>query len=224
MFCFVLFCFVCWKAVEGVCLCNRSAGQQATTGGEVDTAPTPALQVSNSPESSDSSQIILLQTAEVTVASQSHMEKARLILDSGSQRSYISTELSERLGLRPIRQERLLVRTFGSDEEMVQDAGVVQVPILALDGSTIYLTAYQIPIICRPLQSQPVMGLKEQNEHLCGLFLADSSDGSTELRVERGYIGRVRSNVTLDDGQSSTRKRRTRTGGVQHACWLGSLW
>ena len=174
----------CCGGRHNVCLCNRSTGQHATTGGEDSTVPTPALQVSNSLEYAEKSQVILLQTAEVTVASQCHTQKARLILDSGSQRSYISTELSQRLGLRPMRQERLLVRTFGSSEEMVQDTGVVQVPISALDGSTIYITAYQIPMICRPLQCQPATVSKERYVHLRDLFLAETSDGSTELAVD----------------------------------------
>ena len=40
--------------------------------------------------------------------------EARLLLDSGSQQSYIMTDLSAQLGLRAVDKEEMLVQTFSS--------------------------------------------------------------------------------------------------------------
>ncbi|CAB4039842.1 Transposable element Tcb2, partial [Paramuricea clavata] len=60
---------------------------------------------------------VLLQTA-VTYAqgeNGSNPIPVRLLLDSGSQRSYITNSLKKRLGLVPIRTETLNLNTFGDD-------------------------------------------------------------------------------------------------------------
>ena len=63
---------------------------------------------------------ILLQTvfSRVSSSPSRSFSNARLLLDSGSQRSYISEDLRQKLGLKTIRQERILVKPFGRSERL----------------------------------------------------------------------------------------------------------
>ena len=67
-----------------------------------------------------SNQAILLQTAQTTVCNPNEPQLAkhvRLILDGGSQRSYITEELKKALHLRPTGEQSMRIMTFGSVEE-----------------------------------------------------------------------------------------------------------
>ena len=58
---------------------------------------------------------ILLQTAHSRAyTSDNKLVPVRILLDSGSQRSYITKSLKTRLKLVPLRQERLALNTFGN--------------------------------------------------------------------------------------------------------------
>ena len=61
---------------------------------------------------------VLLQTALATatnISGKLHSETL-LLFGSGSQRTYISTELREKLKLPAVRQERILIKTFGQSD------------------------------------------------------------------------------------------------------------
>ena len=62
---------------------------------------------------------MLLQTARVKVRAPGKLVpviETRILLDSGSQRSYISRQLSEALGLKEEQREMLLVKAFAAEE------------------------------------------------------------------------------------------------------------
>ena len=66
---------------------------------------------------------ILLQTARAIVynPNQPHLTtEVRLILDSGSQRSYVTDKLKHTLALEPIYAENMLIKTFGATDERRQ--------------------------------------------------------------------------------------------------------
>ena len=50
----------------------------------------------------------------------------RILFDSGSQRSYISERAKEKLGLFPRRKEKLLIKTFGQENEDLRECGIVE--------------------------------------------------------------------------------------------------
>ena len=76
---------------------------------------------------SNNSNNILLQTATAVVSNTNNSEKltTNLILDSGSQRSYISSESRHKLNLPKIRTERLLIKTFGNTNFKYQNVDIV---------------------------------------------------------------------------------------------------
>ena len=83
---------------------------------------------------------VLLQTARVTVYNPNHPELScdvRLIFDSGSQRSYLTHDVKQRLALEPIGSETLNIRTFGNNNEQRQQCDTVLVGMVAKEGTTL---------------------------------------------------------------------------------------
>ena len=58
--------------------------------------------------------MILLQTARAMAINETEQVLIRILLDSGSQLSYITKDLQERLRLKPIRKKKLHLNTFGN--------------------------------------------------------------------------------------------------------------
>ena len=84
----------------------------------------------NAPKNNRSRKI-LLQTATTLAFNQDgrHSIPVRVLLDSGSQRSYITDNLKERLNLKPIRKETLSLNTFGDERIRTRRCDEVQVEL-----------------------------------------------------------------------------------------------
>ena len=130
---------------------------------------------------------ILLQTAKlrlVNLTSGNSGTLARAILDSGSQRTYVTSQLRQRLKLPTVATETIQIRTFGNSEGYNESCDVVNLGVRVKSGETLEIAALVVPLICSPLTSQPITTSGECHEHLLGLELADSADGDDLLRVE----------------------------------------
>ena len=110
--------------------------------------------------------------------------KVRLILDSGSQHSYISSRVKEALHLIPEEECQLAIAAFGSKRSGAQTCGIVRVGMTTHHGPDIELTLLTVPYICEPLSVQPISLCRESFEHLMTLELADNADGSTPMEVD----------------------------------------
>ena len=55
----------------------------------------------------------------------SELAPVRVLIDSGSQRSYITSELQRRLGLKPIKTELLNLNTFGDSSFSKKECDLV---------------------------------------------------------------------------------------------------
>ena len=100
---------------------------------------------------SDTEEGILLQTATAPVCNPKRPEKivsARILFDSGSQKTYISKRLKDALGLSPLKSDRLIIKTFGTAGEMVKTCEEVQVSVQGNRDLNLYLTAHCVPITC----------------------------------------------------------------------------
>ena len=93
----------------------------------------------------------------------------RVLLDTGSQRSYATTSLKRRLGLAAIKTLKLNLNTFGDDNYTKQRCEMVQ---LCLKGKTRNRTikALCLPKICSPLTTTLNV---TQYHHLQGLEFSD---------------------------------------------------
>ena len=98
------------------------------------------------------------------------------VFDSASQRTFISTELKEKLNLPTLGTEKLLIKTFGSEESERKSCDVVKLCLKPIHNDvSIHLTAYAVTVACSPILNQPIRFAIENYEHLQGLKLAENN-------------------------------------------------
>jgi len=133
---------------------------------------------------------ILLQTAISSVSrslsSDTPCLNTRILFGSGSQRSYITQSLREKLGLQTVRKERLIFRTFGHSENVVKSLDVVKfwVKYDGRDDKALCLEVLCVPFICSPLTNQTIYVACETFPVLKELKLADFDHDSSRLKLE----------------------------------------
>ena len=124
---------------------------------------------------------ILLQTAKAELENTFSSEKvwSRLMFDSGSQRSYVSSKVRNSL-----RTEKIIIKTFGNDDSKLQTLEVVQFKVKnRFNDSYVFVETLSVPKICSPLRNQNVLLAREKFGHLSKLDLADFCDGSEDMGV-----------------------------------------
>ena len=134
-----------------------------------------------------SDRAVLLQTAQAQVfnlEAPQHCKQVRIVLDCGSQHSYISDRVAGDLSLRQQGEQSMTIMTFGSKEEQSQICTLTKIGLVLHDGQKRPLKLYCVPFICQPLTCQPISFCRENFEHLSGLELADPSDDSSRLDVD----------------------------------------
>ena len=117
----------------------------------------------------------LLQTALAKLSVNGQEVAVRVLLDSGSQRSYIQKNIAESIGLQGPSELLLTVATLGGDTSETKRFQRVRFTLSAILGhplGTVEMEALTIPKICNPLG--PVKLDLKDNPHLQGLTFADS--------------------------------------------------
>ena len=123
---------------------------------------------------------VLLQTATAYAynSANSNRTKIRMLFDSGSQRSYITNELKEKLDLKPTKQETLHLNTFGEEGFKRQKCDMFSLQLQGEDGELdIELSALAFPVICSPVSTRINI---QEFPHLDGLQFADNLDGGDQ--------------------------------------------
>lgn len=127
---------------------------------------------------------ILLQTARAVASNEDGSKKVgvRILLDSGSQRSYLTDSLKCKLSLPIAKKEKLYLNTFGSSQFKTQQCEIARVWLTkpSKEGAII-IDALSFPTICTPLPT-----VMEINKYPClaDLELADDfSDSSGEIDI-----------------------------------------
>ena len=126
----------------------------------------------------DSNTSALLQTGigEMSSVNQHHTGLTlRILFDSGSQPSYMTEHARNKLNLSAVKTEKLLIKTFGQENEQLKECDVVEFCVqgLGVDSSTVQMTAHVVPLICSPLKDQSVQLAQQSYERLIELELAD---------------------------------------------------
>ena len=135
----------------------------------------------------NTNQAVLLQTAQASVFNPDDPHRSKrvcVVLDSGSQRSYITEQLKTELALKSTGEQSMSIMTFGSREESPRVCEVVNVRMELRGGQMKQLTLFVVPLICEPLTCQPVVFCRDNFPHLSGLTLADPLDGQEQLEVD----------------------------------------
>ncbi|XP_052771144.1 uncharacterized protein LOC128210829 [Mya arenaria] len=136
---------------------------------------------------------VLMQTALVEACGEdcSKNEKVRLILDSGSHRTYITRSLADRLGLKERKEEEIRLVTFGSEKSKVIKTHSTTLKVKLKSGMLMTMSANIVQNISGAIQRNPVN--KTQLENLAeltrNLNLADTIPTETETNSLELLIG-----------------------------------
>ena len=90
-------------------------------------------------------------------------QNVRLIVDSGSKKSYDTADLKRALNLPVFAKEKLMIQAFGDLSPKVRECEVVQIGIKDIDGVELLISAYVVPVICMPISNQVVSGTLEKH-------------------------------------------------------------
>ena len=129
---------------------------------------------------------VVMQTALVEAVSldESRHEPVRILLDTGSHRTYITEDLVKKLRLRTEGKNKMTVFTFGSSKPKDITSEVVTLMLKSKDGNTFTIKANIVPKISGNIQRTPIP-LKNQFEVQRKYRLADS----LPRQVESSSIG-----------------------------------
>ena len=130
---------------------------------------------------------VLLQTATANVSNprSGKTVQARLVFDSGSQRSYITNSLRSSLELPSLRYENLVIKTFRAGSGQPKRCDVVQLCVSKAGGGlNLHVDAYDVPSICAPLSQQKIELAQASYEDLSFLELANSSTGGDGMPID----------------------------------------
>eukprot|EP00731_Ephydatia_muelleri_P024186 Em0016g457a len=100
-------------------------------------------------------------------------DQLRIVLDNGSQRSYLTQHARDVLCLQTKDKQRLAIAAFGSKRAEPQLCDLVCASVQTKEGQKIMVDLFVVPHICEPLCKQPLEECLEHYPHLAGLELAD---------------------------------------------------
>ena len=131
---------------------------------------------------------VLSQTAKVKLANPDYPANsitARLIFDTGSQRSYLRQNVQQMLNLETVGKVKMLINTFGQPADQLKTCDLVNITVGSMhDEFKLNIETLVVPEICAPLQKQELTFAKGQYSHLQGIDLADDVDDSSEVEIE----------------------------------------
>ncbi|XP_060551133.1 uncharacterized protein LOC132712731 [Ruditapes philippinarum] len=123
------------------------------------------------------SEMILMQTVKTKVYNPQNgkEEEIRILLDSGSQRSYVSDSLAKRLDMKSEVSENINVMTFGSDKSKNIKTKRSSMQINTKSGEKVDVSVQIVPVISGAIHRKPVRHLSENaSEILNTIEMADT--------------------------------------------------
>ncbi len=77
--------------------------------------------------------------------------------------------------------ETIQIQTFGNTKSCIKTCDIVHLGILTKNGGRLEIAALVVPVVCSPLNSQPINNSRKCHNHLLGLELADSAEFNDKL-------------------------------------------
>ena len=124
---------------------------------------------------------VLFQTAKTLAygSDKSKHVEVRVLLDLGGQRSFISENVKNKLGLKSLKSEIVNLNTFGDNKYHKRKCDLVKVNLETIESGQLEIFALSTPTICSPIRSHVNVC---EYPHLRGLQLADNFDNDdTEI-------------------------------------------
>ena len=126
---------------------------------------------------------ILMTTARSDAQNPQTMEKcsARILFDTGSQRTYITNEMKARLKFRTIKSERINLNTFGNKSNKICEVDLVQLKFVpSYTKKEAFVEAMCVPLICPDLLNQRTVEVARKFRVFGELCLADCCNNDKE--------------------------------------------
>ena len=140
-----------------------------------------------------SGEMVLMQTAKTEIKSpnRSKCEQVRILLDSGSQRTYVTEKLADRLQLTRESEEEIKLVTFGSDKPRIVKTVQTKLSIRLNNDQYLDISANIVPVISGFVQRKALRFYDSQNiDHLVkSLDMADTIPTETESSEIELLIG-----------------------------------
>ena len=128
------------------------------------------------------SESVLLETARVTVENNNLKYRARVLFDNGSQSSYITPSLREKLKLKSINSRDVTMKIF-NNQVVNEKLDIVRVCLKSADNQKFFINCF-VTDICQPLSGQDISYAKENFKHLKDLKLADTNIHNENLPID----------------------------------------
>ena len=128
----------------------------------------------------------LLQTAHSKVFNNelSLISTAHIMFDSSSQKSHITADLKKKLHLKTIRNEKVIMKAFGSTERKVPIVSNSQnLKIKCRNKEFVNIEAFCVPAICSPLLGQKPFEISKIHTEFRKLYLADFKPNIEEKNI-----------------------------------------
>ena len=140
-----------------------------------------------------SGEMLLMQTAKTEIKGQRNTkgEIVRILLDSGSQRTYVTEALADKLQLKREKEEEIKLVTFGCDRPKTVKTAQTKLSIKLNNGQYLDVTANIVPVISGTVQRKAMTLCSSKNmEHLVkSLDLADTIPLETESSTVELLVG-----------------------------------
>ena len=140
-----------------------------------------------------SGEMVLMQTARANIknTTDGFRQNIRLLLDAGSQRTYITESLAKKLSLKMGNTDEIMLVTFGSEKPKRIRSPTTKLDIVLKDGTILPINANVVPQIAGSIQRRPVNLKSFRNwDYLWGEFpLADDLHKETESSSVEVLIG-----------------------------------
>ena len=105
-----------------------------------------------------------------------------VLLDTGSQRSFVTESVRKKLKLPTLRKEIMIFQVFGQSDNKVKEVDIAQIKIKGNNGLYIFIEAVSCPKTCLSITSQKYNFAKNNSDHLRNIKLLKHSEGdSTSL-------------------------------------------
>ena len=120
-------------------------------------------------------------------------QNAKILLDSGSQRTYITESLAKRLNLKLGGKDEFMLVTFGSEKPKRTESRNTKLDIVLKDGSILTIRANIVPQIAESTVQRRPVNLKSPDNWDCLLWnefsLADDIPAERETSSVEMLIG-----------------------------------
>ena len=140
-----------------------------------------------------SGEMVLMQTAKTEVKNPltANSDVIRILLDSGSQRTYITEKLAEQLQLSKDKEEEIKLVTFGSEKPKTIKTVQTRISLKLKNGQYLDIGANIVPVISGTVQRNAMKFCSSENiQHLVSsLDLADSIPSESEASSVELLIG-----------------------------------